>query len=64
MRSQQVADQSPRSRGDHQRLVGEAELHPEQNREIDGHPSQIAVQAHHQVFPHQGCFAHHLVERT
>ncbi len=64
MRRNQVAEQYSRSRSTKQRLVGETELHAEQQREINGHPCQVSVKAHQEVFPHQGRFAHHLVQRT
>ena len=36
-----------------QLLVGEAELHPEQQREIDGHACQAAIEKHEQVLDHK-----------
>ena len=60
----QVAKQYTRCGPAKQRLIGEAKLHAEQQREIDGHPCQVRVEAHQEVFPHQGCFPHHLVQRT
>ena len=64
MRSNQVAEQYPGCRPAKQRLVGETELHAEQQREIDGHSRQVRVEAHQEVFPHQGRFPHHLVQRA
>ena len=33
-------------------------------RKINGHSCQVCVKAHQKVFPHQGRFAHHLVQRA
>ena len=60
----QVAHQCTQRGGREQRLVGEAELHAKQQREVDGHARQIGVKAHHQVLAHQRHTTHHLVERT
>ena len=61
MRSKQVTGQDPCSGGTQQSLVREAELHPEQQREIDGHTCQICIKAHEDVFPHKGRFSHYPV---
>ena len=59
-----VAHQHARRGGHEQRLVGETELHAEQQGEVDGHARQVGVQTHQQVFAHEGGFADHLVERA
>ena len=64
MRRNQVTEQYPGSRPAKQYLVGETELHAEQQREINRHSCQVRVKAHQEVFPHQGRFAHHLVQRA
>ena len=64
MRCNQIAEQYPGSCPTQQGLVGEAEFHTEQQRKIDSHPCQVCVEAHQQVFPHQGRFPHHLVQRA
>ena len=45
-----------------QRLVGEAELHAEEQRKVHSHPRQVAVKTHLEVFAHQGSFAHHVTQ--
>ncbi len=60
----EVAHQHACRGGHEQRLVGEAELHAEQQGEVDGHARQVGVQTHQQVFAHEGGFADHLVERA
>ena len=64
MRRNQIAEQYSGSRSTQQRLVGETELYAEQQRKINGHSCQVCVKAHQKVFPHQGRFAHHLVQRA
>ena len=64
MRSNQVAEQYPGCCPAQQRLVGETEFHAEQQRKIDSHSCQVRVEAHQEVFPHQGRFPHHLVQRA
>ena len=59
-----VAHQHARRGGHEQRLVGEAELHAEQQGEVDGHARQVGVETHLQVLAHERRLAHHLVERT
>ena len=60
VRGGQVAGHHARGGRCEQRLVGKPELHPEQNREVDGHSRQVGVEAHEQVFAHHGRLAHHL----
>ena len=57
-----VAHQHARRGGHEQRLVGETELHAEQQGEVDGHARQVGVEAHLQILAHERRFAHHLVE--
>lgn len=64
MRCNQITEQYPGSCPTQQGFVGEAEFHTEQQRKIDSHPCQVCVEAHQQVFPHQGRFPHHLVQRA
>ena len=60
----EVAHQHAGRGGHEQRLVGEAELHAEQQGEVDGHARQVGVEAHLQVLAHERRLAHHLVERA
>ena len=60
----QITEQHPGGCPAKQRLIGEAKFHAEQQRKIDSHSCQVRVEAHQQVFPHQGRFPHHLVQRA
>ncbi len=62
--SHDVAHKHHSGRCREQRLVGEAELHAEQYREIERHPAKHAVHAHQNVLAHQCHAANHLVERA
>ena len=64
VRSKQIAHQRSGGCRYEQGLVGEAKLHAEQQRKIDGHAAKIGVKTHLQVFAHKRRAAHHLIERT